>query len=78
MVVLLFGIIAITLIVIFTPKYKITWMGPENFIKTEQTSSLYKRSAGKECYHWDKISIYSGIVALACCLAIFTSRDKRG
>lgn len=72
------GIVAITLIIIFTPRYKITLIDSENFIITEQTSTLYKRSKGKESLHWEKISLYSGISSLVCCLAIFSLRKKRG
>ncbi|MBI5872893.1 MAG: hypothetical protein HZB36_01960 [Candidatus Omnitrophica bacterium] len=76
--VLTLEVIAIVLIVIFTPRYKITWLDSENFIKTEQTSPLYKRSKAKESLHLDKIAIYSGLVAMASGLLIFGLRDKRG
>ncbi len=75
--VLAFGIVAIGLIVYFTPRYKITQIDKENFIITEQTSTLYKRSKGKECLHWDKILLYSGIAAMICCLGVFSSREKK-
>jgi hypothetical protein len=75
---LVLGIVAIALIVYFTPRYKITQIDSENFIITEQTSTLYKRSTGKEGLHWDKILLYSGISAFVCCLAIFSLREKHG
>ncbi len=70
------GILAIALIIIFTPRYKITRIDTENFIITEQTSTLYKRSTGKENLHWEKILLYSGISAFTCCLAIFYLRGR--
>ena len=71
------GIVAIALIVKFTPRYKITRIDTENFIITEQTSTLYKRSAGTVNLHWEKILLYSGISAFVCCLAIFYFRERR-
>jgi hypothetical protein len=70
------SVIGIVLIVIFTPKYKITWIDSENFIRTEQTSALYKRSKGQEKYNWDKIAVYSGGVIAGCGLLMFALRDK--
>ena len=78
LIVIALGIAAITLIVIFTPRYKITWIGSTNFIKTEQTSTLYKRSKGKESLHWDKIALYSSIPILVCGIAAFSLRKKNG
>ena len=72
------GIIAISLIVIFTPRYKVTWIDSKNFIKTEQTSTLYKRSKGKEELHWDRIAIYSSMVILVCGIAVFSLKRKDG
>ncbi|OIO36083.1 MAG: hypothetical protein AUJ74_03690 [Candidatus Omnitrophica bacterium CG1_02_44_16] len=72
------GIVTIILIVYFTPRYKVTQIDSKNFIITEQTSTLYKRSTGKESLHWEKILLYSGIPVLACCLAIFSLRGKNG
>ena len=70
-------LISIILIVIFTPRYKITWVDSKNFIRTEQTSSLYKRSHGKECLHWDKIALYAGSLLAGCGIALFLSRRRR-
>jgi hypothetical protein len=72
------AVVGIVLIVIFTPRYKITWIDKQNFIKTEQTSSLYKRSKGKENLYWDKIALYAGATILAAGVLVFLSRDKHG
>ena len=78
MIVLGLGIIGIILIVLLTPRYKITWIDSLNFIKTEQYSSLYKRSKGAVRLHWDKILIYSGFTLLVSGILIFGLRDKHG
>lgn len=71
-------VIGIVLIVIFTPRYKIAWIDKQNFIRTEQTSSLYKRSKGKENLHWERIALYSGAMILAAGILITVSRSKHG
>lgn len=76
--VLALGVIGIILIVIFTPRYKITWLDSNNFVKTEQTSSLYKRSAGTVKFHWEKILVYSSITVVACGILLFVFKEKRG
>lgn len=75
--VLLLGIAAVVLIVIFTPRYKITWMDSENFIKTEQSSPLYKRSSGKALMHWDRIGLYGGAVLALCGLLIALLKERK-
>ncbi len=77
-IVCVLGIVTIVLIVIFTPRYKITWIDQKNFIKTEQTSTLYKRSKGKEELHWENISLYAGAAILACGMILFLLRGKDG
>jgi hypothetical protein len=72
------GIIAVILIVIFTPRYKISWIDSQNFVQTEQTSTLYKRSKGVEKRHWDKIALTSGITLAASILLVFALREKHG
>lgn len=72
------GLISIVLIVFFTPRYKVTWIDSKNFITTEQTSSLYKRSKGTVKLHTEKILAYAGIAICACGILIFLSRDKNG
>ncbi|MFH0877599.1 MAG: hypothetical protein V1863_05180 [Candidatus Omnitrophota bacterium] len=74
---LVLGTIAIILIVIFTPRYKITWIDSVNFVKTEQTSSLYKRSKGTVKLHWDKILFYGGAVLAGTAVAFFALRESK-
>ena len=69
-------VIAIVLIVIFTPRYKITWLDSKNYVLTEQTSALFKRSAGKAKLHWDKIALYAGLTLIAGGVALLLLRDK--
>ncbi len=73
-VVIVLAAIAIALIVYFTPRYKITWIDSNNFVKTEQTSSLYKRTKGKENFYWDRITVYSSAVVILTGIMIFTFR----
>ena len=68
---LFISIIALVLIYFFTPRYKIIWIDADNFVKTEQTSSLYKRSKGKESLYWDRIALFSGIVIIISVILIF-------
>lgn len=77
-IILILAVIGIILTIIFTPRYKIIWIDSENFIKTEQSSPLYKRSGGKEGLYWGKIAAYSGLISMASGLLFFTLRDKRG
>ncbi|MDD5018856.1 MAG: hypothetical protein PHH75_01610 [Candidatus Omnitrophica bacterium] len=75
--VILLGIIALVLIFFLTPRYKITSIGGDNYIITEQSSSLYERSQGAVKLHWEKISLYGGIALLACGgLAVVFRRKK--
>ncbi len=77
-IVLILAVMGIALIFFLTPKYKITWIDSENFIKTEQTSSLYKRSQGKVQLHWDRIFKYSGIVFVTGAILIFILKERHG
>ena len=61
LIILILEILAIVLIVWFTPRYKITDIGGNNYIITEQTSSLYERSHGAVRLHWDKVLLYTGM-----------------
>ena len=74
--ILVITVIGIVLIVIFTPRYKIAWIDKRNFIKTEQTSSLYKRSKGKESLYWGRIALYAGTLILAASILITVSRSQ--
>lgn len=78
LIALAMGIVSIVAIGFLTPKYKILEIGPENYIITEQTSSLYKRSQGKEKLHWDKIFIYSSAPLLITGVLLLTLKDKHG
>lgn len=71
------GIAAVVLTVIFTPRYKITWIDSENFIKTEQSSPLYKRSSGKALMHWDRIGLCGAPIAALCGLLIFLLKERK-
>lgn len=75
--VIIIGIIGIAAVTYFTPRYKIILIDSENFIKTEQTSSLYKRSGGKEKLHWDKIVPISGGIILVGGILVFLLKEKR-
>jgi hypothetical protein len=75
--VIIIGIVGIAAVTYFTPRYKIILIDSENYIKTEQTSSLYKRSAGKEKLHWDKIVPISGGILLLGGILIFLLREKK-
>jgi hypothetical protein len=72
------GVLGLILIVLFTPRYKIAWIDSKNFIQTEQSSSLYKRSKGDVKLHWDKILIYAGITVSLCGILMFIVRRKGG
>ncbi|HAJ56204.1 MAG TPA: hypothetical protein DCL35_00350 [Candidatus Omnitrophica bacterium] len=71
------AVLGIILLVIFTPRYKIIWIDSKNFIKTEQTSPLYKRSGGKESLYWGKIAAYSGLIMLVSGILVFSLKGKR-
>lgn len=72
----IFGICAFIIIIIYGPRYKITEIGPDNFIKTEQSSALYKRCTGKVKLYWNRIFLYENIVLLLCGCLIFSAREK--
>ncbi len=76
--VIILMVIGIVLIVKFTPRYKITKIDSENFIKTEQSSSLYKRTKGTEKLHWDRVILYSGLTAIGSGALIFALRNRHG
>ena len=59
------------------PRYKIIMIDSQNFIKTEQTSALYKRSGGKEKLHWDRIAPLSAGIAIACGVLIGLVKEKK-
>ena len=77
-IVIVLGVIALGLIVLLTPRYKITWIGSNSFIKTEQSSSLYKKSSGEVKFKWKKISFYSGIAIVTCGILLLLLKDKNG
>jgi hypothetical protein len=76
-VVLILGILGIAAVVFFMPRYKITMITAQDYIKTEQTSALYKRSHGIEKLHWDRIVPISGGIFLVCGVLIGLLRDKK-
>ncbi len=76
-VIIILGIIGLVLIFIYSPRYKITQIDSENFIITEQSSSLYSRSGGTERLHWDKWLLYSGITIFAFGILVFAFKDKQ-
>lgn len=75
LIVLALCVIAVVLIVLFTPRYKITWINSDNYVLTEQSSALFKRSAGPAKLHWDKIALYAGLTLLVGGAAIFILRE---
>lgn len=77
-IVLILGVLALVLIVWLTPRYKITAIGGNNYIVTEQTSSLYERSRGTVKLHWNKVLLYTGIIVPACGFFIWAFRRKNG
>lgn len=72
----IFSICASIIVIFYGPKYKITEIGPDNFIKTEQSSALYKRCTGKVKLYWNRIFLYESIVLLFCGFLIFLVREK--
>ncbi|MFH1690960.1 MAG: hypothetical protein ABIC68_00100 [Candidatus Omnitrophota bacterium] len=75
-IVLVLGVCAFGLCIYFAPRYKITEMGPGNYIKTEQSSSLYKRSSGKVKFYWGRIFLYEGAIILSCGILMFLLKKK--
>ena len=64
-IVIVAGILGIAAAFFFIPRYKIVMIDSQNFIKTEQTSALYKRSGGKEKLRWDRIAAIGGGIVVA-------------
>lgn len=75
--VIIIGGIGIAVSLFLTPHYKIVYLDSKNFIVTEQTSKLYKRSKGKEKIHWDRIALISGGIVLAAGALCFVLKDKK-
>jgi len=75
-IILILEILAIVLIVWLTPRYKITDIGGNNYIITEQTSSLYERTHGAVKLHWGKVFLYTGITIPVCGLFVWVLRRK--
>lgn len=75
--VLILGICAFGLCLYFAPRYKITEMGPGSYIKTEQSSKLYKRSHGKVMYYWKHIFLYESTILLTCGLLIILLKNRK-
>jgi hypothetical protein len=75
--VILVGVVALVLVFFLTPRYKITSVGGDNYIMTEQSSALYERSKGTVKLHWDKISLYAGIALLAYAGLFWGLRTKK-
>jgi hypothetical protein len=74
--VVVLGVLGVAAAVYFTPRYKLVMIDSQNFIKTEQTSALYKRSSGKEKLHWDKIVLISSGIILTCGILAVIFREK--
>lgn len=73
---IILGILALAAIAFFTPKYKLTRIDDENYIKTEQSSALYARCTGETKLHWDKIFIYWGATGAVCAILLFFLKGK--
>ncbi|MFA5038772.1 MAG: hypothetical protein WC732_03740 [Candidatus Omnitrophota bacterium] len=76
--VLIVGVIALGLIFFLTPRYKITQIDQDNYIRTEQSSALYERSSGTVKLHWEHIALYAAITVLACGILLVSLRRKNG
>lgn len=72
------GTIILVLIFFITPRYKITQIDKNNYVRTEQSSSLYKRCQGKEKLHWEKIALFGGITVGACLVLLPLMGKKNG
>jgi hypothetical protein len=77
-VILVVGALAIAAIVYLMPRYKMVRVDANNYIITEQSSPLFKRSQGELRLHWNWIAPSSGGVILLAGLGVFFLRDKRG
>jgi uncharacterized protein YxeA len=77
-IVVILCVIAIILIVIYTPQYKVTWLDRTNYVLTEQTSPLYKRSKAPAQKHWDKIALYAGLTLVIAGALVLVLKDKDG
>jgi hypothetical protein len=75
-IILVLCVIAVTLIVIYTPQYKITWLDSKNYVQTEQSSPLYKRSKAPAKKHWDKIALYTGLTLMVAGIMVLVLKDK--
>lgn len=76
--VLFLGIIALIAIAVLTPRYKLTKIDSKNYIKTEQSSSLYPRCSGVTKLHWDKIFVYWGATLFVSGALLFALKGKNG
>ena len=73
-----FIILAIAAIVFFMPRYKMVKVDADNYIITEQSSPLFKRSKGEIRLHWNWIIPASGGVVLLGGLGVFLMKERNG
>lgn len=71
-------ILAVAAILFFMPRYKMLKVDSENYIITEQSSPLFKRSKGEVRLHWNWIVPASGAVIVLGGLGVFLLREKNG
>ena len=62
----------------FTPRYKITRIDEKNFLITEQTSPLFKRTNGEVRFHIDKIVLYSSVWIVTGAVLLIALKGKDG
>lgn len=77
-IVVLLALSALALIYFLTPRYKLIQIDEKNYIRTEQSSSLYQRSKGQVKLHWEKIGLYAGITLLTTGVLLLVLRRKNG
>lgn len=75
-IVIVIGFCAVILSIYFAPRYKMTEISPGNYIKTEQSSSLYKRSTGKVKFYWGRMFLYESAILLFCGILTFLFKSK--
>ena len=76
-IILIFGVCIFALGIYFAPRYKMTEIGPGSYIKTEQSSTLYKRSSGKVKFYWGLIVLYESAILLSCGVFTLLLRTKQ-
>ncbi|MFH1202518.1 MAG: hypothetical protein V1674_06485 [Candidatus Omnitrophota bacterium] len=75
--ILILTIAIIAAIFYFTPRYKMVSLGSSgNYIRTEQSSPLFKKCTAQVQYDWPIILKRAGVVFLAGIALIFIFKDR--